>query len=369
VTVSGRTASPHDGPPPGWRQRRLRQHGSWSPPLATPPSVLVFAGIISVQLGAGLAGRMFSELGPAGVTGLRLWWAAAIMAVLGGRAVARVVRGAITDRAWRDIAIAVAFGLVLGVMNFSIYQSFARIPLGVAVTIEFLGPLAVAVASSRRLLDVVWVILAGTGVLLLTRGGVTMAHGGGSHAGGLAGLSTQATGIGFGLIAASGWAAYILLSRATGRRFSGSSGLVIAMVVAAVLVTGPSVAEAGTALLRPAAIAEGLAIGLLSSVIPYRVELEALRRVPAGTFGIWMSLEPAVAALIGLLLLGEALIARQWLAIGLVVVACAGASRSSAPSGSAASGRPPPGRPQSSEQAAEGAADPDRQPVPPPPGG
>ena len=302
-----------------------------SPLGAIPPSVLVFAGIVAVQSGAGLAGRMFSQLGPAGVTGLRLWWAALIIAVLAGRGVGRIVRQAVADRAWRDLAVAVAFGLVLGVMNYSIYQSFARIPLGVAVTIEFLGPLTVAVVSSRRLVDVAWVIMAAGGVLLLTRGGATLEPGAATHsAGGLFGLSTQATGIGFGLVAASCWAAYILLSRATGRRFSGSSGLVIAMIVAALIVTGPAIEQAGSALLRPAALAEGIAIGLLSSVIPYRFELEALRRIPAGTFGIWMSLEPAVAALAGLVLLGEALVARQWLAIGLVVIACAGAAGGSA---------------------------------------
>ena len=255
---------------------------------------------------------MFGQIGPAGVTGLRLWWAALIIIVLAGRGVVRILRQAVADRAWRDLCVAVAFGVVLGVMNFSIYQSFARIPLGVAVTIEFLGPLAVAVVSSRRLLDLVWVIMAAGGVLLLTQGGTT---------------SISFTGIAFALIAATCWAAYILLSRATGRRFGGSSGLVIAMIVAAVVVTGPAVTQAGSALLHPAAIAEGMAIGLLSSVIPYRFELEALRRIPAGTFGIWMSLEPAVAALMGLVLLSETLVARQWLAIALVVMACAGAAR------------------------------------------
>jgi inner membrane transporter RhtA len=150
----------------------------------------------------------------------------------------------------------------------------------------------------------------------------------------VAGLSTQAAGIAFGLLAAACWAAYILLSRATGRRFRGSSGLTIAMIVAALVVTGPSVAEAGGTLLHPEVIFYGLAVGLLSSVIPYRLELEALRRVPAGLFGIWMSLEPAVAALAGLLLLSETLVARQWLAIGLVIIACAGASRSGATTGS-----------------------------------
>jgi threonine/homoserine efflux transporter RhtA len=165
-------------------------------------------------------------------------------------------------------------------------------------------------------------------VLLLTRGGTSLASG--PRPGGLLGLSVQATGIGFGLLAAACWAAYILLSRATGRRFSGSSGLVIAMIVAAVVVTGPSVAQASGSLLSPPVLAAGLAIGLLSSVIPYRLELEALRRVPAGTFGIWMSLEPAVAALVGLVLLSETLVGREWVAIVMVIVACAGAARSSA---------------------------------------
>ena len=295
-----------------------------------PAALLVLAGIVSVQVGAGLAGRLFTEFGPAGVTGLRLWWSGLIVAVAGGRPAIRALRAVASDHAWRDLAIAVAFGLVLGVMNFAIYQSFARIPLGVAVTIEFLGPLTVAVAASRRRLDAAWVILAAGGVLLLTQGGaglVASAGHGARRAGPLLGLSTEATGVMFGIIAAACWAAYILLSRATGRRFSGSSGLVIAMVVAAVLVTGPAVATAGAALFHPAAIAAGLTIGLLSSVIPYRLELEALRRVPARVFGIWMSLEPAVAGLVGLALLGEALVARQWLGIALVVVACAGAAR------------------------------------------
>jgi inner membrane transporter RhtA len=300
---------------------------------AAPASLLVFAGIVSVQVGAGLAARMFGELGPAGVTGLRLWWSALIVAVVGGRGLVRTLRTVVADRAWRDLSIALAFGVVLGIMNFSIYQSFARIPLGVAVTIEFLGPLAVAVASSRRLLDVAWVVMAAAGVLLLTQGGAQLASGSAAagstiaRAGPVLGLSTQAAGIAFGLIAAAGWAAYILLSRATGQRFSGSSGLVIAMVVAAVLVTGPAITQAGTRLLHPNVVAEGLAVGLLSSVIPYRLELEALRRVRAGVFGIWMSLEPAVAALVGLVLLSESLLARQWLAIVLVIVASAGAAR------------------------------------------
>jgi inner membrane transporter RhtA len=286
--------------------------------------VLVVTGIVSVQVGAGLAGRMFGQVPAAGLTGVRLWWAALILAAVGGRGLVGAVRAMIRDRAWRDAAVVVAFGITLGVMNYSIYQSFARIPLGVAVTIEFLGPLAVAVASSRRLVDAVWVVLAGAGVALLTQGGTSLARGQHATSGG---LGTATTGVLFGLTAAAAWAAYILLSRSTGRRFGGSSGLVIAMLIAAIVVTGPAVAAGGHSLLRPSVLAVGLAIGLLSSVIPYRLELEALRRVPARVFGIWMSLEPAVGALVGLVLLGEALAARQWLAIVCVTAACAGAAR------------------------------------------
>jgi len=291
-----------------------------------PPAMLVLAGIVSVQLGAGLAARLFAELGPAGVAGLRLWWSAVIVALAGGRPAVRAVRAVVADHAWRDLGVVLAFGVVLAVMNFSIYQSFARIPLGVAVTIEFLGPLAVAVASSHRLLDGLWVILAAAGVLLLTQGGAGEA-GSAHRAGPVLGLSTEAAGIGFALVAAAGWAAYILLSRSTGRRFSGSSGLVIAMVVAGVVVIGPAAEAAGPAFSHPSLLADGLAIGLLSSAVPYRLELEALRRLPARVFGILMSLEPAVAALVGLALLGEALAVRQWLAVALVVIACGGAAR------------------------------------------
>ena len=288
-----------------------------------PPSLLVFTGVVSVQVGAGLAARLFAEVPPAAVTGLRLWTAALLLAVAGARGLRAAVAAAVRRRAWGDCLVAVGFGLTLATMNFSIYQSFARIPLGIAVTVEFLGPLAVAVASSRRALDVVWVALAGGGVALLTQAGGT-AGGGRSAA---AGHALSAAGLAFALLAAAGWAAYILLSRATGRRFPGSSGLTIAMVVAALAVTPAGVAAGGAALLRPGVVATGFAIGLLSSIIPYSAELETLRRIPARVFGIWMSLEPAVAALVGLVLLGQALAVREWIAIACVIVACAGAAR------------------------------------------
>lgn len=296
-----------------------------------PPPVLVLTGIVSVQVGAGLAARLFTEVPPAAVTGLRLWTAAVLLAVIGWRGLAAAVRGVTRDRAWRAAAVVAAFGVTLAIMNFSIYQAFARVPLGIAVTVEFLGPLAVAVAASRRLLDLLWVALAATGVLLLARGGGTA--GPTIHDG----RGVMVTGIAFALAAGASWAAYILLSAATGRHFPGSSGLAIAMLIAGVLVTPTGVISGGTALLRPGVLAAGVAIGLLSSIIPYSLELEALRRIPPQVFGIWMSLEPAVAALVGVVMLGQNLVVREWAAIGCVMVACAGATRSGG-----FAGHPPP---------------------------
>jgi len=316
-----------------WRsqQPKSRDHQpstGWAPVHAlwavVPPSVLVVTGIFSVQFGAGLAARLFAQIPPAGVTALRLWTSAVVMAIAGARPLSNAVSGLVRRRAWREAAVAVAFGLTLAIMNYSIYQSFARIPLGISVTVEFLGPLGVAVASSRRALDLLWVGLAGTGVALLTRGSAALSHGsapgGGGHGEVVAGLA-------FALLAALAWAAYILLSRATGQRFPGSTGLAIAMVVAAIAITPVGVAAGHAALFRPAVLLTGLGIGLLSSIIPYSLELEALRRIPARVFGIWMSLEPAAAALVGLVVLGQALAVREWLAIGCVMVACAGAAR------------------------------------------
>jgi inner membrane transporter RhtA len=228
----------------------------------------------------------------------------------------------------------VAFGLTLAVMNYSIYQAFARIPLGVAVTVEFLGPLAVAVAATRRALDLAWVALAAAGVALLSQAGgpaaaahPVLSHGTGAPA--LAGPTVgglDLAGLLFALAAAVSWAIYILLSAATGRRFPGSSGLTVAMGVAALAVTPAGLLAGGRSLLRPGVLATGAVIGLLSSIIPYSLEMETLRRVPAKVFGIWMSLEPAIAALVGLVMLGQSLSLVEWAAIGCVTVASAGAA-------------------------------------------
>ena len=308
-----------------------------APWTAVPPAALVLTGIISVQFGAGLAARLFSQIAPAAVTGLRLWTSAAVMAVIGARPLpARVrpgrrrpagatpgtpvgegpVRGAWP--AWRDAAVVAGFGVTLAVMNYSIYQSFARIPLGISVTVEFLGPLGVAVASSRRLLDVLWVGLAGTGVALLARRR--------RHRGHRARRRRRRD-----RVRAAGrasWAAYILLSRATGQRFPGSTGLAIAMLVSAVVIT-PVGSRGGRA--GPAAARRPGRPAWASGCCPRSSRTRWNWRRCAGSrprvFGIWMSLEPAVAALVGLLLLGQALAGREWLAIGCVMIACAGAAR------------------------------------------
>ncbi len=279
---------------------------------AALPVMLVLAGAVSVQCGAGIASRLFTQVPPAAVTALRLWAATLILVVIAGPGTARTIRGLVARRAWGDALTMGAFGIGLALMNFAIYQAFARIPLGIAVTIEFLGPLVVALAGARRAASLAWVALAAAGVLLLARGS-------GGH--------LNAAGIGWALVSATGWAAYIVFNKATGQRVAGASGLVIAMTVAAALVSVPGVLAGGRAMFRPRFLAEGAAIGVLSSVIPYWLELEALRRVPARVFGVWMSLQPAVAALIGLVMLRQRLDLAEWAGICCVVLASAGAAR------------------------------------------
>lgn len=269
---------------------------------AVPPPGLIMLGIVSVQVGAGLAKELFHVLPPAAVVLLRVFTAAVILLA--------VARPKLAGRSWRDLALAAVFGLALAAMNFSIYQSFSRIPLGVAVTIEFCGPLVLAIVSSRRRLDVLWAVLAGVGVFLLMRGG-----------------RVELVGVLLALAAGAAWAAYILLSAAVGRRFSGTGGLTIAMGVGMLALLPVGVWQGGTALLRPEYLLLGAGVGLLSSAIPYALEMEALRKVPPKVFSILMSLEPAVAALVGLVILGELLGGWQWLAIGCVVTASIGSTR------------------------------------------
>ncbi len=268
---------------------------------------LVLTAIFSVQFGAAIAKDLFELIEPTAMVWLRLATSAVILLI--------AVRPRISGRSRADWLIALGFGLSLLIMNWAIYQSFARIPLGIAVTIEFLGPLSVAILGSRQPRDLLWVLLAGSGVALL---GVTPGR-------------LSAAGVAFALLAALGWACYILLSAETGKRWPGLSGLAVASVVGSVALAGPSIVAAGSDLLRPRVLLLGIAVGLLSSVIPYSLELTALRRMPPRVFGILMSLEPAAAAIAGMILLAEFLRWTQWLALSCVVLASVGATRSARP--------------------------------------
>ncbi len=276
---------------------------------AVPPVWMVLIGIVSVQTGAGVAKNLFDVLPPAAVVWLRLLTAALVLGLLVRPAWKAYTRG--------DWLVVVGYGVALAMMNFFIYQAFARIPLGIAVTIEYLGPLSIAVLGSRRRVDLLWAGLAGLGVAAL----------------GLESGSLDPLGILFAVLAAVAWAGYILLSAATGRRFDGASGLAIAGVVGALLMAPAGIAQGGAALLDWRVLLFGLAVGVLSSVVPYTLELNALRRMPPRVFGVLMSLQPAAAALVGLLLLGEVLTLWQWLAVGCVILASAGSTRTSAASG------------------------------------
>ena len=205
------------------------------------------------------------------------------------------------------------FGLVLAGMNLSFYASIDRIPLGVAVSLEFVGPLAVAVAGSRRWSDLVWVGLAVAGILALTQPGGTR--------------PVDGLGVAFALLAGCCWGGYILLSARVGRSFEGGTGLSLAMCFAALVTLPVGVASAGSRLVDIPTLALGCAVGMLSSAIPYSFELEALRRITPPVFGVLMSLEPAMAALAGLVVLGQGLSVRTLVGMGLVISASIGASR------------------------------------------
>jgi inner membrane transporter RhtA len=270
-----------------------------------PPWGLLLFGIASIQIGAALATTIFDELGPNGATLVRMFFAAAVLLTL--------ARPPVRSLSQRDLGLAAGLGLTLGAMNFFFYQSLDRIPLGVAVTVEFIGPLGVAVAGSRRAVDALWVGFAGAGILLLSPG--------------TGGESVSTLGLLFAAVAGGFWALYILVNARVAHAFSGAQGLGIAMVVATALVAVPGVIQGGSELLDPGVLAIGAAVSVLSSALPYTLETEALRRLRPSVFGVLMSLEPAVAALAGFVILGQDLHARQIAAIVMVVVASVGALR------------------------------------------
>ncbi len=307
----------------------------------------VVAAIVSVQLGAGFAVGLFGRVGALGVVGLRLVGSALVLSLAVGwrRRTGRRARGSVgatggtggtggagasartgrgptaragtgRGRTRRGLVLAGAFGLVLAGMNASFYQALDRLPQGAAVTIEFTGPLALSLCLSRRRRDLLWVVLAAAGVLALGRGGLHRLDG---------------VGVLFALAAAVCWACYILLSRRVGQHFAGLDGLLLASVVAAVAVLPLAVSAAGSRLLDPTVLGVGLAVAVLSSALPYALELQALRTLDERTFGVLMSAEPAVAALVGLVVLGQRLQPVQIVGVVLVALASAGSTLRSAP--------------------------------------
>ncbi len=271
----------------------------------SPSTALVIGGIASVQFGAALATTLFDRAGPAGTALLRLAFGTLVLLA--------VWRPRISGRTRAELELAALFGVVLAAMNLSFYGAIDRIPLGIAVALEFVGPLTVALAGSRRRLDLLWVALAAGGIAALTRGG---------------GNGLDALGVGLALFAGVLWGTYIVLNARLGRAFEGGTGLALAMCVGTLAVSPIGIVEGAGELLSAEALVLGAAVGILSSAIPYSFEVEALRRIRPAVFGVLMSLEPAVAALAGLIVLGQRLGGRVLFGIALVIVASVGAARS-----------------------------------------
>jgi len=267
------------------------------------PVWLVILGIISVQVGATISKGLFGVIPPVGMVFLRLATSSLVMLA--------VARPRLRDRTLADWRPVIALATALGTMNWAIYESFSRIPLGVAVTIEFVGPLLVAAFGSRRPRDFVWVGLAALGITLFRAGPVKV----------------EPIGFALALVAGGCWAMYILATVATGRRWAGIEGLAVASAMATLALAPVAIASAGPRLLQPRLLLIGAAVGLLSSVIPYSVEMIALRTVPSRVFGILMSLEPAAAALAAAVLLREWLTPLQLAAMACVTAASVGAAR------------------------------------------
>lgn len=266
-----------------------------------PAPVLVLVGVASVQFGSALARTVFDEIGANGITFLRLTIAGVVLVAL------------VRPRVWRwsadQVRAAVLLGLAMGLMNITFYLSIRTVPLGVAVTVEFIGPLLLALVQSRRRLDVLCVVLAAAGVALLGLGGPTAAP--------LGGLALA-------LLAGVFWAGYILASARVGRSVAGMDGLAVALVVGAVLALPFGVGGGVEAFSTPVVLLAAVAVALLSSVVPYGLELAALRRMPTQVLAIMMSLEPAAAALAGLAVLGQRLGVRELVALVFVSVASVG---------------------------------------------
>lgn len=271
--------------------------------VGPPPPLLVLAAIISVQIGAAIARGIFADAGFTGVVLLRLCF--------GALALGLVARPSLRIARQGPILLALGFGATLACMNLSFYAAIDHAPLGVVVTLEFIGPLTVATIGSRRPVDLVWVVLAASGVLMLA---------------GRTGGSVHALGVTLALLAGGFWALYIALGARMGRSFPGTTGLMVSMATAALLVAPIAAATHGPRFFSPRVLAIGLTIGVLSTAIPWTLELHALRSIPTRVFGVMMSLEPAVAAVAGFFILRQGVHLLQVIAIGLVIAASVGVS-------------------------------------------
>ncbi len=272
----------------------------------TPAILLVVVGLACQEVGAALAVLLFPEVGPLGMVMLRLVFSAIILLL--------IARPSLRGHSRAGWLAVLGFGVVLALMNGLFYLALARLPLGVTVTIEVLGPLVLSIVASRRRSAWLWALLAFAGVVALAGGGWDR---------------LDPLGVLFALGAAASWAFYILASVRVGREFPGLDGLALAMTVGALIALPFGILSAGSALLRPDLLALGAAVAVLSSTIPYALELIALRRLPAAVFAILMSLAPATAALAGWLLLGQQLAWLELVGIALVITASIGAVRSS----------------------------------------
>jgi inner membrane transporter RhtA len=268
-----------------------------------PPVPAVILAIVSVQGGAAIAKGLFPVLGAAGTASMRIGLSALLLLVA-----VRPRLGQLRANQWRAV---VPYGLALGAMNFLFYCALARMPLGLAVTLEFVGPLALALSGSRRWFDIVWALLAGVGIALIAP---------------WSGHGVDVLGMLFALAAGGCWAGYIVLGQRTAAVLPGTLAVAVGMLVGALLVVPFGLASGQLATLTPHLALLGGLLALFSSVLPFTLEMQALKSLPTRTFSILMSLEPAAAAVSGWLLLHERLTVGQWLAVVLIVIASAGAT-------------------------------------------
>lgn len=272
-----------------------------------PPIPAVLLAILSVQGGAAIAKSIFPLLGAAGTASLRIVLSAIILLIA-----YRPNFRKISATQWK---LAIPYGIVLGAMNISFYLSLARIPLGLAVTLEFIGPLLLAISTSRKTLDFLWALLAAFGIALIAPWGT------GSN-------NIDLVGASLALLAGVFWAAYIVIGGKTSKVMDGGQAVSIGMLVASCIVIPFAFTEGNLGEITPKLFLMGLAIALLSSAIPYTLEMNALKHLPAKTFSILMSLEPAVAAFCGLLFLHEHLSVFEWTAVAMVIIASTGSTLS-----------------------------------------